>query len=183
MALRQVVREGDELLRKKSREVGEITDRIRTLVGDMWDTMYEANGVGLAAPQVGVLRRVAVIDASEPEDEEDEEEAETGTGTVPGRGPEGSVSPLKLTLIDPEIVWRSEEEEEAKEGCLSLPGLVGVVKRPARVRVRARDLNGEVYEVEGEGLLAKALCHELDHLDGVLFTDIALEILDREKDE
>jgi len=162
MALRKVIVKGDPLLRRKSREINEITDRIRQLAEDMWDTMYEANGVGLAAPQVGVLRRIAVIDVTEQpvEDEESEEPV-----------PEPEI--IKYVFINPEIIEVSEEKVTTKEGCLSVPGFVGVVERPARVKVRAMDLDGRYFEVEGEGMLAKALLHEMDHLNGVLYTDIA----------
>ena len=164
MALRKVIVKGDPLLHRKSREVKEITERTRVLVDDMWDTMYEASGVGLAAPQVGVLRRVAVIDVTEPpEEDEDEENAEPV--------PEPEI--IKYVLINPEIVEISEDKVTTKEGCLSVPGFVGEVERPARVKVRAMDLDGNPFEVEGEGMLAKAILHEIDHLEGILYTDIA----------
>ncbi|MDR3364784.1 MAG: peptide deformylase [Clostridiales Family XIII bacterium] len=174
MALRKVLIEGDPLLHKASREVLEITDRIRALVGDMWETMYAANGVGLAAPQVGVLRRVVVIDATKPEG--DPEDEPTGLADPPPRaGGDAAPAPeiIKYVLINPEIIEVSEETVSAKEGCLSVPGMVGIVERPARVKVRALDMSGEPFEIEGEGLLAKALSHEIDHLDGILYTDIA----------
>ena len=164
MALRKVIIKGDPLLGRKSRDITEITGRIRQLVEDMWDTMYEANGVGLAAPQVGVLRRLAVIDITEEPDEED------GDGEEDAKPEPESV---KRVLINPVIVEVSEEKVKAKEGCLSVPGFVGTVERPARVKVRAMDLDGKFFEIEGEGMLAKALLHELDHLDGVLYTDVA----------
>jgi len=166
MALRKVIIKGDPLLRRRSREIKEITDRIRQLADDMWDTMYEANGVGLAAPQVGVLRRLAVIDVTEPPDEESDEDEEDSE-------PKPEPEIVKYILINPEIIEVSEEKVQTKEGCLSVPGFVGIVERPARVKVRATDLEGNHFEVEGEGMLAKALLHEMDHLDGVLYTDIA----------
>ncbi len=129
-------------LRCRCRPVGDITPRIITLLDDMAETMYAADGCGLAAPQVGVLRRVVVIDV--------------GEGL--------------LELIDPQIIAAEGEQREA-EGCLSLPGEWGVTRRPARVTVRATDRHGKSIEITGEGLLARALCHELDHLDGKLFTD------------
>ena len=166
MALRKVIVKGDPLLHRKAREITEITDRIRMLTEDMWDTMYEANGVGLAAPQVGVLRRLAVIDVTE-EPEEDDDDAEESTEPKP----EPEI--IKYVLINPEIIEVSEEKVTTKEGCLSVPGFIGEVERPSWVKVRAMDLDGKFFEVEGEGMLAKALLHELDHLDGVLYTDIA----------
>ena len=154
------------MLRRKTREITDITDRIRELAEDMWETMYAADGVGLAAPQVGVLRRLAVIDVTEkPLDEDEEGEA----GAEPAPAPEIR----KYVLVNPEIIEVSEEKIEAKEGCLSVPGFVGVVERPVWVKVRAKDLEGKYFEIEGDGMLAKALLHEMDHLDGVLYTDIA----------
>ena len=172
MALRKVITDGDPLLRRKSREVREITDRIRMLADDMWETMYNANGVGLAAPQVGVLRRLIVIDVTEPAADGEGEDGEGGEDAGPAPEPE----PVKYALINPEIIEASEERVKANEGCLSVPGFVGVVERPARVRVRALDIDGGLLEIEGEGMLAKALSHEIDHLDGVLYTDIAESI-------
>ena len=169
MALRKVIVKGDPLLRKKSRDIKVVTERIRQLAEDMWETMYEANGVGLAAPQVGVLRRIIVIDVTEPPDD-DEEESDGNTEQKPV--PEV----IKHVLINPEILEVSEEKVKSKEGCLSVPGKVGIVERPARIKVRAMDLNGIYFEVEGEGMLSKALLHEIDHLEGVLYTDIAEEI-------
>lgn len=147
MALRQIRVEGDEILRKKSREITEITKNIKILVEDMLETMESANGVGLAAPQVGILKRIVVIDV--------------------GEGP--------IILINPEIV-KTKGEQIRPEGCLSVPGKAGEVKRPAYVKVKALDLEGEEITVEGRELLAVALCHEIDHLDGKLFIDIAENI-------
>lgn len=143
MAKLQIVKEGDELLRKISRPVTEITPRITTLLDDMTETMRAANGCGLAAVQVGVLRRIVVIEVEE-----------------------GKV----LELINPEIIERKGAQEEA-EGCLSVPGKWGITHRPAYVKVRAMNRHGKIVEYEGEDLLARAFCHELDHLDGKLFID------------
>lgn len=145
MAVREIRKDGDEILRKVSRKVEAIDDRILTLLDDMKDTMYKAEGVGLAAPQVGVLRRVVVIDV--------------GEGLI--------------ELINPVIVYQSGEQCE-EEGCLSVPGIRGQVKRPEKVIVRAMDRNGKTFEMEGTGLLAIAFSHEIDHLNGVLFTDKAI---------
>lgn len=142
MALRTVRVMGDEVLRKKSREVKEITDRIRTLIDDMFDTMYETNGVGLAAPQVGILKKIVVIDV--------------------GDDP--------LVLINPVIIETSGEQT-ADEGCLSVPGKCGKVTRPDYVKVRAFNEDMEEFELEGTELLARAICHECDHLEGVLYVD------------
>lgn len=146
MAIRRILREGDETLRKTSRPVTEIDKRLKQLLDDMAETMYAADGVGLAAPQVGILRRIVVIDV--------------GEGL--------------LELINPVIV-----ETEGKcvdvEGCLSVPGRRATVERPERAVVQAHNRKGQLIEVEGTGLLARALCHELDHLDGILYVDKIIE--------
>ena len=143
MAKLQIVKEGDPLLRKSSRPVTEITPRILTLLDDMTETMRAANGCGLAAVQVGVLRRVVVIETEE-------------SGLI--------------ELINPEIIAESGVQEEG-EGCLSVPGKWGITRRPAKVKVRAMDRHGKIVEYKGSDLLARAFCHELDHLDGELFID------------
>jgi len=142
MAIRKIVTQGDEVLSKRCREVTEFNDRLHDLLDDMADTLEESGGVGLAAPQVGVLRRVVLVI-------NDEEEI--------------------LELINPEII-HAEGEQTGPEGCLSVPGEYGIVKRPMHVKVRAQDRFGEWFEVEGEGLTARCFCHEIDHLEGVLFT-------------
>lgn len=142
MALRQIRIQGDAVLEKKCREVKEMTPHIRELIDDMLDTMYDACGVGLAGPQVGVLKRLCVIDI--------------------GDGP--------IVLINPEIL-SSDGEQTGDEGCLSLPGKAGQVTRPDHVIVRARDVDMNECEIEGTGLLARALCHEIDHLDGHMYTE------------
>ena len=165
MALRNIVFEGDEILRKKSRPVTEINDRIKTIIDDMWETMYEHRGVGLAAPQVGVLRRIVVIDVTEPAEEPEED------GATPEEPEE-----VKFELINPEIIEISEELVLEKEGCLSVPGVVGKVERPVYVKVKALNRDGEEIILDGEGMLAKALYHEINHLEGILFIDYAIEI-------
>lgn len=154
MALRTIRIIGDELLRKKSREVTEINDRILDLLDDMAETMYETGGVGLAAPQVGVLRRVVVIDV--------------GDGL--------------FEFINPVILEQSGEDTQL-EGCLSVPEQVGDVTRPAHVKVRAQDRNGEEFILEADGFFAKAVCHELDHLDGVIFVDKAEKLYNKDEFE
>lgn len=140
MAIRQIVLKGDDVLAKKSRMVDVINERIISLLDDMAETMHENNGVGLAAPQVGILKRIAVIDV--------------GDGVI--------------ELINPQIIeTRGEVLDE--EGCLSVPGVVGHVRRPQFVKVKALNRKGEEIELEGSNLLARAFCHEIDHLDGVLF--------------
>lgn len=151
MALRNIRKDGEEVLRKISREVNVINDKILMLLKDMADTMYKADGIGLAAPQVGILKRVVVIDA--------------GEGL--------------LELVNPKIINRSGMQAEV-EGCLSLPGIYGEVERPAKVAVEALNSNGEKIVVEGEGLLARALCHEIDHLDGILFKDKVIRFIENE---
>lgn len=144
MAIRTIRKEEDPVLRKISKPIAVIDDKIKTLVGDMIETMYDADGVGLAAPQIGILKRVVVIDIYD----------ETGV----------------KVMINPEIISMEGEQCEL-EGCLSLPGKSGKVKRPTKVVAKAMNLEGEWYELEGEGLLAVAICHELDHLDGILYVD------------
>lgn len=143
MAIRNLRVEGDPILRKISKEVKEVTPKIRDLIDDMLETMYEANGVGLAAPQVGVLKRIVVIDI--------------------GEGP--------IVMINPQIV-KTSGSQTGDEGCLSVPGKAGQVTRPNEVTVRFMDEDGEYYELEGVELLARAICHECEHLDGKLYIDI-----------
>ena len=149
MATLKIVKFGDPMLRKVARPVEEITPRITTLLDDMIDTMREAGGCGLAAPQVGVLRRIAVIEIED--------------GVV-------------YELINPKIIAYAGEQQE-QEGCLSNPGQYGITKRPKAVTVRATDRNGNEYELNGTDLLARAICHECDHLDGKLYTDVQIEEL------
>ncbi|MDO4330007.1 MAG: peptide deformylase [Lachnospiraceae bacterium] len=144
MAIRQVRTIGDEILRKECKPVKEVTPRIKELIEDMFETMYETNGVGLAAPQVGVLKQLVVIDV------------EDGNQYV---------------LINPEII-ETEGSQTGYEGCLSVPGKSGIVTRPYKVKVRAYNENMEQFELEGEELLARAICHECDHLQGQLYVDI-----------
>ena len=143
MALRQIRIQGDAILEKKCREITEMTPRIKELIEDMLDTMYDANGVGLAGPQVGVLKRIAVIDI--------------------GEGP--------VVLINP-VIEQADGEQTGDEGCLSLPGKAGQVTRPNHVVVRALNENMEEYIIEGEELMARALGHEIDHLDGHMYTEL-----------
>ncbi len=142
MALRTIRIMGDEVLTKKCREIDKMTPRIRELINDMLETMYEANGVGLAAPQVGILKRVVVIDV--------------------GDGP--------IVMVNP-VILETSGEQTGDEGCLSLPGKAGEVTRPNYVKVRAYDENMKEYEMEGTELLARAFCHEIDHLDGHMYVE------------
>lgn len=143
MAIREIREIGDDILTKQCKDVPRVTLRTKILIQDMLDTMYESNGVGLAAPQVGVLKKIVVIDI--------------------GEGP--------ILLINPETVETSGEQT-GEEGCLSVPGKSGMVTRPNYVKVRAFDANMEPFEIEGEGLLARAFCHEVDHLSGKLYVDL-----------
>ncbi len=142
MALREIRKEGDEILYKKCKEVSVFDKKLAILLDDMYETMQKSDGVGLAAPQVGILKRVVVIDV--------------GDG--------------KIELVNPEII-KAEGSQTGSEGCLSVPGVYGEVERPNDVTVRAQDRNGEVFEISGTELLARAFCHEIDHLDGKLFLD------------
>ena len=154
MAKLQIRKFGDDVLRKVCRPVDEITPRILTLLDDMTETMRAADGCGLAAPQVGVLRRVVVIE------------------TEPGQVYE---------LINPKII-ATAGEQEAAEGCLSIPGRSGITRRPKYVTVRALNRRGETVEINGSDLLARAICHELDHLDGKLYVDCALRMLGEDEE-
>ena len=153
MALRNVREIGDPILNQRAKEVREMTPNLRALIEDMAETMRHANGVGLAAPQVGVLKRLVVIECEEGE---------------------------LHVLINPEIVER-DGEQTGYEGCLSVPGKTGIVTRPNHVKVKALNENMEPVTVEGEELLARALCHELDHLDGHLYTEMAEELYTNEE--
>jgi peptide deformylase len=144
MAYRQIRIDGDEVLRKKSRPVEKIDDRILTLIEDMADTMYKADGVGLAAPQIGVLKRIVTIDV--------------GDGLI--------------EMINPVILEQSGEQD-GPEGCLSIPGTSGDVKRPMYVKVKYTNPSGDTVIIEAEELLARCICHEIDHLDGILYKDRA----------
>ena len=154
MAIRKILKIGDETLRKHARPVAEVDRRTKQLLDDMAETMYAADGAGLAAPQVGILRRVVVIDV--------------GEGL--------------LELVNPEIL-STEGEQRPMEGCLSVPGKRGVVARPAKVTVRALNRRGKPIEIVGEGFLATALCHEIDHLDGVLYVDKIIEEVPEDAEE
>lgn len=155
MAIRNIVKEGDDVLRKKSKEVKEINDKIRDLFADMKETLYACgNGIGLAAPQVGILKRMIVIDL--------------------GDGP--------MEIINP-VILEQEGEQVEVEGCLSIPGVYGEVKRPARIIVEYTNLEGQRVKVEGTDLLARCLSHEIDHLDGILFTDKVIRYVDLEEEK
>ena len=142
MALRNIVKEGDPTLRKISRSVINFDEKLWQLLDDMAETMYEADGCGLAGPQVGILRRLCVVDV--------------GDGLI--------------ELVNP-VVTCEEGEQEETEGCLSCPGDYGVTRRPMKVTVKAQDRNGNTFTIDGEGLKARAFCHEIDHLNGILFKD------------
>lgn len=146
MGIRNIVKVGDDILRKKSRKVEKFDARLAQLLDDMKDTLYKSEGVGLAAVQVGVLRRVVVVDC--------------GDGYI--------------ELVNPEIT-KTEGEQCEVEGCLSVPGRNGITRRPMKVTVKAQDRNGNLCVYQGEGLKARCFCHELDHLDGILFTDNMIE--------
>lgn len=154
MALRQVRIDGDPILRKESKPVRKITDRIEVLLEDMIETMAVEEGVGLAAPQVGVLRRIVVIDI--------------------GEGP--------IKMINPEI-YSEAGEEVGPEGCLSVLGKAGTVKRPTELKVKYMDENGEEQDLEAEGFLARVICHEVDHLNGILYTDKVIDYLDLDAED
>ncbi len=159
MAIRVIRTQEDPVLGKKCRVVTDFNDRLHQLLDDLGDTLLESGGVGLAAPQVGVLRRAVVVLETNVEEDEDE---------------------ILYELVNPEIIEYSGEQTGA-EGCLSVPGVFGEVTRPDYVKVRAQDRDGEYFEVEGHGLTARCFCHEIDHLDGHLFLEKATRILDPEE--
>ncbi len=157
MALRNILVDGDSTLRKKSRDVTAFNNRLHILLDDMLDTLHNANGAGLAAPQVGILRRVAIVLNFK----------ENGKEEV-------------IELINPEIIEVSGEQYGI-EGCLSIPGVCGYVSRPIHVKVRALNRYGKPFTAEGEGLTARAFCHEIDHLNGILYKDLADKLLTSEE--
>ena len=148
MAIHEVVIMGDPILRTAAAEVDAFDPDLKTLVRDMFETMYHAEGIGLAAPQIGISQRVIVVDLRSEEQPE-----------------------ARLALINPKVVWASKESEKAPEGCLSIPGLEEVIKRSSAIRVEALDIDGGSIELETEGLFARVLQHEIDHIDGILFVD------------
>ncbi|NLJ30022.1 MAG: peptide deformylase [Clostridiales bacterium] len=152
MAIRNIIKVGDPILNKVCRPVEKFDKRLAQLLDDMAETMKESDGVGLAAPQVGILRRAVVIDI--------------------GEGPVALVNPVFL---------EQSGEQECVEGCLSLPGQYGITKRPKHVKVRAQNRSGEFFEIEGEDLLSTVCCHETDHLNGIIFTSHVIRMLDREE--
>lgn len=154
MALRTILTDQDPVLKKISRPVTSFDGRLHDLLDDLKETLERAGGAGLAAPQVGILRRCVIV-------VDDNEEM--------------------LELVNPEIIWRSEEIQDGFEGCLSVPGVWGTVERPMQVRVRAQDRNGSFFEAEGSGIVARCFCHELDHLDGHLFTDFTEQLYTQEE--
>ena len=156
MGIRNILKENEPTLRKPSRLVENFDKRLHILLDDMVETLRKAEGAGLAAPQVGVLRRVCIVDVGDDE------------GLV--------------ELVNPELI-SAEDEQEGREGCLSIPGVVGIVKRPRRVTVKALDRHGKEFTVFGEGLKARAFCHELEHLDGKLYTEKAIRFLTDEEIE
>ena len=154
MAIRNIVKDGDPILKKVCRPVTEFNEKLATLLDDMGETMIDANGLGLAGPQVGMMRRVFVV-LDQYIDEDDNEVDEI------------------IEFVNPEILEKSEETITSFEGCLSFPGRNGLIRRPAYVRAKAQDRNGDWFEIEAEGILARAICHENDHLNGITVLDNA----------
>jgi peptide deformylase len=163
MALRTIVTTPDPVLRRKARAVNEFDPKLQSLIDDMIDTMREAPGVGLAAPQVGVSERVIVVEYAEPEEVEEGQEPK-------------EVEPRLYVMVNPEIVKSSTETEIGVEGCLSVPLLVGEVERASTLKIRGRNRHGQSVKLKVEGWLARIFQHEIDHLNGVLFTDLATQI-------
>lgn len=154
MAIRNIVYKGDPVLAKRAREVGEINDHIRMILDDMLETLHEQNGIGIAAPQVGIMRRMFIVELED----------------------------VIYELINPEFVEQRGKQYE-EEACLSVPGYAGMVERPQYVKIKGLDRNGNPVEYEGENLLAAAFCHEYDHLDGILYIDKSDDIRELDRDE
>ncbi len=154
MAIRDIVLLGDPVLRDEADEITVFDDALRSLVRDMFETMYHADGIGLAAPQIGISKRIIVVDLRRPDDEEDEEG-----------------EPERIALINPIVTHESRDTYKQSEGCLSIPGLEEIVERPVAVRVEGKDPDGNDVVIEAEDLFGRALQHEIDHVDGVLFID------------
>jgi len=174
MTLRTIVTLPDPILRRKAKNVTTFDKNLQTLIDDMIETMRQAPGVGLAAPQIGIPERLAVIEYAE---EEDEEEEETENARKPPK-------PKQLfVIINPEIVKTSEEKVNGVEGCLSIPGLVGEVERHEKLQVKALNRHGKPVKIKAEGWLARIFQHEIDHLNGVLFTDLASRVWKMEPGE
>ena len=172
MATRNILNADDPTLRKHSRIVTDFNNRLHVLLDDMRETLIEANGLGLAAPQVGVLRRaVLIVDFVEQTVEANDEESDEE------RLPEYKEEIIEL--VNPEIIAKSGEQS-GSEGCLSVPGVYGIVKRPELVKVKAQDRNGNSFELFRKGLTARAICHEIDHLNGLIFTSLAERFLSEE---
>jgi peptide deformylase len=164
MTLRPILIAPDPRLKQVSQPVTQVTDELRALMDDMLETMYEAPGIGLAAIQIGVPKRIIVIDVGRPVDEQGEDiEEPTKEQILAARKP--------MYFVNPEITWSSDEMVECQEGCLSVPDLYEEVERPARVRVKFIDYHGKQQEIDCEGLLAVCIQHEMDHLEGILFID------------
>ncbi|MCL2424746.1 MAG: peptide deformylase [Oscillospiraceae bacterium] len=192
MATRNILQNGERALSKVSRDVTDFNQRLHILLDDMRETVIDANGLGLAAPQVGVLRRVAlIVDSSDDEFDENDDEIDDDNWES-----EDELEEVELTdeeireqinasiieLVNPEII-RRDGEQAGREGCLSVPGVQGMVTRPKTVVVRAQDRDGNFFELEVSDLTARAACHEIDHLNGVIFTSIADRILSEEEIE
>lgn len=170
MALRKIRLSTDEILRKKSKAVKEITPAILTLIDDMKDTMHSLNGQGIAAVQLGVLKRICLVERIEEKDKDKE------------KNKEKEKEKILFEIINPEII-ETRDEQEGREGCLSVPGHSGMVKRPNYIKFKALDRNGEEFVMEAEGALAVPFFHEFDHLEGILYTDRLLSPLEEDDEE
>ncbi|MDX9888000.1 MAG: peptide deformylase [Anaerovoracaceae bacterium] len=192
MALRKIVTEGDPVLRKRAREVEKVHNKERMIFDDMVETMRASNGCGLAGPQVGLLKRMIVVEVPDPESEPKEGEEdllseggfhEEGQGqnndsqekALDGGEPEKERKLVLYQLANPQVLSMSGSQV-GEEGCLSVPGFIGQVERPLKIHIKALDYNGDPVEIQANGFLAVALCHEMDHLEGVLFTDKATDV-------
>jgi len=172
MAILPIVEVPDPVLRKVCEPVAQVNDEVRGIVADMFDTMYDARGIGLAASQVGILRRIVVIDLQErPDDDDDDDDDDAADGPADEAEADAGGTRNPHAFINPELTWTSEDTSTYNEGCLSIPEQYAEVTRPARCRVTWLDTDGQSHEQEFDGLMATCMQHEIDHLNGVLFTD------------
>jgi len=181
MATRTILKDGEDLLLKTSRQVTDFNKRLHELIDDMRETLIEANGLGLAAPQVGVLRRVVlIVDSSKDDNAPESDEEDMSDEELSEEEIAENLNSRIIELVNPEIISK-DGEQTGKEGCLSVPGVCGIVTRPNFVSFKAQDRNGKEFNLDVSELTARAVCHEIDHLNGIIFTSVADRILTKEE--
>jgi len=180
MATRNILKNGENSLNKVSREVTDFNKRLHILLDDMRETLIEANGLGLAAPQIGVLRRVALIVDTSDELDQDSESDQDDEVELSEEEIREHLNSKIIELVNPEII-ENDGEQSGREGCLSVPGVLGIVTRPLTVLIKAQDRDGNAFELEVSDLTARAACHEIDHLNGVIFTSVVDRLLTDEE--